>query len=50
MAHGVATDGLQASAISIEGEIAVAHRNLAVEVGPVNIMPGDQGVAVNGRI
>ncbi len=36
-------------AIGVEGEIAVAQRNLAVEAGPVNIVPGHESLPVNGR-
>jgi hypothetical protein len=50
MAHGVAPDSLQAGAVGVEGEIAIAQGDLAVEAGPVNIVPGDQSVAVNGQI
>ena len=46
--HRIAADGLKAGAICIEGEVAVAQWNLSVERRPIDIVPGNESVAVNG--
>jgi hypothetical protein len=50
VAHRVASDGFQAGAICVEGEIAITQGNLAVEAGPVDIVSSHQGMPVNGRL
>lgn len=50
VAHRVASDGLQAGAICVEGEIAIPQGNLAVEAGPGDIVSSHQGMPINGRL
>ena len=44
-----ASNRLQSGAVGVEGEIAIAQRYLAVEAGPVNIVPGHQRMPINGE-
>ena len=47
MRQGVAAESLQAGGIRIETELAVAERDLASQVIPLDVVACDQRVAVN---
>ncbi len=47
MRHRIAADGLESGAVGIEGEVTIAERYLAVEGGPINIVPSNEGVAID---